>query len=122
MARDLGVELKIVIEVDATTGKSVATKRGLQGIRHMDTKYLWVQQRVANDEFVVKKIPRSINTGDFMTHHADSRNQVVKLMGMMCYERKSGSSKSELKLANDILSLSAFNLVLELEPKWCKVD
>ena len=119
---DFGVSVKIEIHSVATAAIGICKRQGLGRVRHLATVDLWVQQRVANDEFTVKKIPRAVNTGDFMTHHADSNNQVLKFMSMMSYEKKSGSSKSELRLANDILSVSAFDLFQELEPRWYQVS
>ena len=48
--KDLGVDVEVQINTDSSTGKSVASRRGAGKIRHLDTRDLWIQERVARGE------------------------------------------------------------------------
>ena len=43
--RDMGIELKIRLLTDASTGKAVAMRRGVGHIRHIETTTMWVQEK-----------------------------------------------------------------------------
>ena len=74
------------------------------------TGYLWVQQRTANGELSIKKIPRAQNSADLMTHHAKSGAEIDKVLAQMGYEVRQGSSKLELKAAIDSVASCEFNI------------
>ena len=44
LAADLGWKFKVVIRTDSSTAKSVAGRRGLGRLRHVELKYQWVQE------------------------------------------------------------------------------
>ena len=69
---DLGCELPLTIFTDATAAQAMASRRGLGKPKHMDTQYLWIQERVNNNDFGLSKIPGSANPADLMTKHLDS--------------------------------------------------
>ena len=45
---DLGVQMDIRVFTDATAGKSIATRRGLEKVRHISVNELWAQEKVSN--------------------------------------------------------------------------
>ena len=56
MMADLGVEVRIRLITDATTGIAIASRRGLGKIKHLDVAQLWVQAKVKSKELEVSKI------------------------------------------------------------------
>ena len=44
--RDMMVELDVIVESDSTSAKSFASRKGLGKQRHVQTRYLWIQDRV----------------------------------------------------------------------------
>ena len=46
LLEDLGITLKIRVLTDATTGKAIASRRGLGKVRHIATHELWIQDKV----------------------------------------------------------------------------
>jgi hypothetical protein len=46
--KDLGVETKIEIGIDANATLGMLMKEGLSGVRHIDTQHLWVQEAIKN--------------------------------------------------------------------------
>jgi hypothetical protein len=69
--RDLGVDVEVQINTDSSTGKSVASRRGAGKIRHLDTRELWIQERVAKGDIVIEKVRGEDNVADGLTKHVD---------------------------------------------------
>ena len=64
---DLGVDLEIKVFTDATTGKAMAMRRGLGKVRHMRVAYMWIQEKAARREIILKRVPGPQNPADLMT-------------------------------------------------------
>ena len=64
---DWGIKLDLAIESDSTSAKSFASRQGLGKQRHVQTRYLWVQERVARKEFVITKVESEKNVSDILT-------------------------------------------------------
>ena len=60
------------IYTDASAAQAMASRRGLGKPKHMDTQYLWIQERINNKDFGLSKVPGSVNPADLMTKHLDS--------------------------------------------------
>ena len=67
MMADLGSPVKLELRMDSTAGKAISERRGLGRTRHIATRYLWVQQRVAAGDFSVVKWPGPDNPADLGT-------------------------------------------------------
>lgn len=65
--RDLGIELPLVVESDSSSARAFSSRRGLGKQRHVQTRYLWIQDRVAKNDFSVVKVPTSENVSDILT-------------------------------------------------------
>ena len=63
----MGKEVDITIMVDATATMGMMMKEGLSGVRHIDTQHLWVQEKIKNKQFVVKKVKGEDNAADMFT-------------------------------------------------------
>ena len=46
LARDLGWEMRLIIDVDSSTARSIANRTGVGKLWHIKTRVLWVQQAV----------------------------------------------------------------------------
>ena len=55
MLADFGMCADVVIRTDSSSGLSVGSRRGLGRLRHVQTRYLWVQQRVQEGDLRLKK-------------------------------------------------------------------
>ena len=69
--RDLGVDNKIIIWTDATAAKGIAQRRGLGKVRHIQTKELWLQEKIANEEITIMKVKGENNPADALTKDVD---------------------------------------------------
>ena len=56
MYQDLGIPMKIDIQSDSSTANSLTDRLGAgQRTKHIDTRYFWIQERVQDADFSIKK-------------------------------------------------------------------
>ena len=65
--RDLGLELAIVLESDSNAAGALCSRKGLGKQRHVETRFLWVQDMVALGKLRIRKIPGESNVSDILT-------------------------------------------------------
>ena len=97
--RDMGVCVGIEIYTDATAAKGIASRRGLGRVRHISVQFLWVQEKVANGEFSLHKIPGEVNLVDLCTNHVNP-NTLEKMMTLFSLEFCEGRSAECPNLAD----------------------
>ena len=59
--RELGHEAQVRICTDAAAARGPALRSGSGAIKHMDTKYFWLQQKEKNQELRIEKIRGTVN-------------------------------------------------------------
>ena len=98
--REIGMVLTIDLWTDATVVRSIATRVGQGGgrIKHMDTKYLWLQQKVQLKELSVNKIKGLFKGADLMTKGLDSKT-MTKHCESMCVTLEGGRHHSAPQLS-----------------------
>ena len=75
MMQDLGTKKKrLRIKTDASVAKSLASRRGLGGIRHIEVNQLWLQEKVNNSELEIEKVKGEINRADALTKYKDGES------------------------------------------------
>ena len=57
---------------DSSSAIVHASRLGLGGLRHMEVRFLWVQNEVRSGRIEIKKIAGILNTTDVATKHVDS--------------------------------------------------
>ena len=68
MYQDLGIPMKIEIQSDSSTANSLMDRLGAgQRTKHIDTRYFWIQERVQDGDFSIKKVPTAKNCADVGT-------------------------------------------------------
>ena len=67
LAKDLGWTLKVRLWTDSSAAKSIGSRRGLGKTRHIETKFLWLQQAVRKGRVFLKKIPGKLNPAHVLT-------------------------------------------------------
>ena len=82
--RDLGLEFAVVVDSDSTSAKAFASRLGLGKQRHVQTRYLWIQERVALKHFEIRKVATADNVSDILTKAIDGRT-LRRHMDAMCY-------------------------------------
>ena len=76
---DLGVHLGLIV------AKAFASRQGLGKQRHVQTRFLWLQQAVAASRVVIRKISTTKNTSDILTKAVDRPllEQHLKAMSLL---------------------------------------
>ena len=98
MTAHWGVKLSVNIGMDASAGISIASRRGLGKVKHIDTCYLWVQEIVEKGRIRLKKLSTQDMLAHLMTKPLDGQT-AMKLLGRMGYSVRSG--KHELALGKE---------------------
>ena len=77
MYKDFGTHMDEVVLGDASAAFAIVARRGLGKLRHLDTNYLWIQEKVAKGDLNFKKVAGVDNGADLFTK-ALSWNEIQK--------------------------------------------
>ena len=69
MYKDMGIKLSLKMYCDATAACGITARLGLGKIRHLDTHYLWLQERVRNKDLSIVKVKGTVNPADLATKY-----------------------------------------------------
>ena len=94
--RELGHEAQVRIWTDAAAARGLALRSGSGAIKHMETKYFWLQQKEKNQELRIEKIRGTVNPADSMTKHLDGK-RLVMLCELLNIKRIDGRPSSAPK-------------------------
>ena len=85
--RDWGVELAITMHTDSSSGMAFGNRRGLGKMRHMQTRFLWLQEHVASGKLKVRKVAGVLNVADVLTkaHSGEHMLQVCRQLGQYAF-------------------------------------
>ena len=64
---DLGIQAPVTAHTDSSSGKAFSERRGLGRLRHVQTRYLWLQDRIAMGHIKVVKVAGTSNPADVLT-------------------------------------------------------
>jgi len=83
--RDWAMELSITMQTDSSSGMAFGNRRGLGKMRHIQTRYLWIQEHVASRTLRIKKIDGTLNLSDILTkaHGKDHLLSVCRQLGQV---------------------------------------
>ena len=99
---DMGLTLDIRVYTDATTGKSIASRRGLGKVRHISVNELWIQELVQNKSVTIVKIKNKFNPSDILTKHL-GRAEIEMIMEHVqhCYEQGRAAAAPKLAITDE---------------------
>ena len=66
---DLGVEVQAAVHTDARAAIGIVRRSGLGKLRHLNVRYLWLQDQVASGSMALHKVHGLINTADLVTKY-----------------------------------------------------
>ena len=67
LMQDLGWDVPVKIWTDSSTAQSVASRRGLGKLRHVELRFLWVQEMVKKGRLILGKVWGPNNVADHLT-------------------------------------------------------
>ena len=79
---------------DSTATMGICGRSGLGKLRHVDTRSLWVQQRVRDKTLEIRKVHGEVNPADLFTKHLSSEDRVKDLLGLFGCRYSSGRAES----------------------------
>ena len=82
VARDLGMEMTLAVNADASAAIGICRRRGLGKVRHLHVADLWVQDKVRAGDFALNKVPGAKNPSDLLTKHMDLKTMDIHLQAM----------------------------------------
>ena len=114
LLQDLGLDLDIRVFTDATTGKAIASRRGLGKVRHIATHELWVQERVMRGDIEIVKIKNWYNTADLMTKYLTGPDitEILEQLGHKSNEPGRSTAAPNLSLLEAVYSLGVLQLYM----------
>ena len=96
---DLETKLDLRVFTDATTGKSLASRRGLCKVRHIAVNELWIQHHVHEKMITLVKIKNKFNPSDLLTKHL-TKAEVQQIMEHLQHRYEQGRSAAAPKLVS----------------------
>ena len=77
---------EIEVKVDSSAAHAFFHRRGVGRMKHIDSRILWFQDLIAAGGVRLKKIPRTQNLADMLTHTASAKELEVflPLTGLRC--------------------------------------
>ena len=85
MAADTAKVVEPRVRVDATASKAIASRRGVERVRHLHTQVLWVQEAVARRALTIVKVSGVENPADMGTKHLAQREMHECLKRVGCH-------------------------------------
>ena len=80
-SKEIQVDVKEVeVGTDSSAAKGFVSKRGVGKMRHMEVKWLWLQEEVQKRRVVVKKVRGGDNPADVVTKYL-TRKEVMERLG-----------------------------------------
>ena len=67
IAKDMGLDLSITLSTDSPAAKGIATWKGLEKVKHLETRTLWAQDKIDEGIAVVQKICGARNVAYTLT-------------------------------------------------------
>merc|ERR1712079_652887 len=84
LAEDLGGRPRIAVFTDASAAVGMTQRSGVGRVRHLDTRLLWVQDKVREKELTVGKVDGKLNPADVLTKYLGSDVMTEHLLRMAC--------------------------------------
>ena len=98
LMRDWGKEVEGEVYVDSNAAIGTAKRRGNGKLRHVRVGILWIQEKVEEEEFTLRKVPGEDNPADLLTKNVNAA-KIEKYMYLIGEEFKDGRAaiSTELK-------------------------
>ena len=95
MMKDWGIALAVKLLTDSSAAKGVTDRLGLGKLRHIQTRYLWLQERVHAKHLSVEKVPGQHNVADILTKSTSAEVLERHMKSLNQVRREGRSSKAK---------------------------
>eukprot|EP00971_Amphidinium_carterae_P087692 1734985-Amphidinium_carterae.1 len=107
IAKELGMSLSLHLETDSSASYGTCKRRGHGKLKHMEIKYLWLQQAVYAERLSIQKIPRSENRSDLFTKACDIKDLEEHLKGLNMTRTNKPTEAKGMKVGVNLEAMSA---------------
>ena len=98
MATDFGDDLFVSLWSDASAAIAISQRSGLGKLRHIQTQYLWLQERVSCKDVALTKVLGTNNPADLLTKHL-SRPDMDRHLGFSGLIIRTGRADGSLHIS-----------------------
>ena len=93
---DWGLTMDLVVASDSSAARGTASRRGLGKLRHVQTRYLWIQERVAKNELKIVAVGTKQNVWDLCTKpgNKETCEKHMKRLNQVFAKGKASGAKS----------------------------
>ena len=102
LLKDLGVDLDIRVWTDSSASMGICGRLGLGKLRHIDTRSLWLQQKLRDGALEVRKVRGECNPADIFTKHLSSPERVTDLLKLLGCRFMGGRAEGAPQLRRDV--------------------
>ena len=102
LLRDLGVRMPVRVWTDSSATMGICSRQGLGKLRHVDTRSLWVQQRVRDGSIELRKVRGEVNPADLFTKHLPGEDRIKDLLGLFGCRFAGGRAAEAPALRRDL--------------------
>ena len=97
---ELGLKIGLVVLSDSSAGRAMCQRTGCGRVRHIETRFLWIQEQQLKQKLAIKAVRTENNTADVGTKHLGA-DLMKKLMGLagVCVSAPKGWPVSALVAA-----------------------
>ena len=68
LMEEIGWDLGLHLRGDSSASHGTLSRLGTGRVKHLQTRQLWLQERVHQKEITIEKVPRTHNWADTLTH------------------------------------------------------
>ena len=85
MAKDLGVDRAGTLAFDSSAAKAMLTRKGFGRAKHIHRSFLWLQQRVQENDITLRRVGTKVNGADIGTKNLDGYRiaELISLLGLV---------------------------------------
>ena len=83
LMRDLGVDMPVRVWTDRSATVGICGRQGLGKFRHIDSRSLWIQQKLRAGALELRKVRGEVNPADLFTKHLSSSEGVTDLLKLL---------------------------------------
>ena len=89
MLHDMGVDIDVELNTDASAAKGIASRKGVGRVRHIEVHQLWVQAKVSKGDIAINKVRGEDSIADILTKFVD-REKIDHAIKNAELERREG--------------------------------
>ena len=88
MLADWGFDSTVMVYSDSSAARGMTSRRGFGRVRHVATRYLWIQEKLRRKEIGVAKVDTGSNYADFLTKvvSASKLSQTLLKLGFRLFK------------------------------------